>query len=82
MAKTQLPGDFVIIIEQNGRKMAFSSGDIDKIKYDGSKLKIDLKEPKYQIDYTKYLSLLTEGADPAIKEAVMSGVRSGSISIV
>lgn len=83
MANTpKVSGEFVLIIDDGNRKMAFSSREIRKMLFDGKKLRIDLTSPKYQIDYTKYLSLLTEQADPAIKEAVMAGVRSGSISIV
>lgn len=74
--------DFTLIIDQDGRKMAFSSHEIKSVKFDGKRLNIQLKEPKYQIDYMKYLSLLREGVDANIKKLIMDGVRSGRISIV
>jgi hypothetical protein len=82
MAKNPTSGDFTLIIDQDGRKMAFSSREISHIKFDGDKLHIKLKEPKYQIPYLKYLSLLRQGVDPVIKEMIMNGVRTGRISIV
>lgn len=84
MAKTSgnIEGDFILILEQDGRKMAFGSREIKKIAFDGKKLDIQLVEPKYQIGYMKYLSLLREGVDARVKEAVMSLVRAGKISIV
>lgn len=74
--------DFTLVIEQDGRKMAFTSREISGIRFDGNKMHIRLKEPKYQMPYMKYLSLLREGVDEDAKREIMGMVHNGTISLV
>ncbi len=83
MAKSgKASGEFILIIDQDGKKMAFSSREIKNIEFDGKNLRVDLKQPKYQIEYKKYIELFKQGADSAAVDAIRLGVQSGAISIV